>query len=116
MVDLVWEAGGDEKACVIFALLACRKYVLHSPDPEVLLSFLRRDMNENSTHGRYFKQRSLIELAESELFRLRMQACERIAKLMIDSVQDDEYLFTQVLLKRYLSIVERRSPDIVGIR
>ena len=42
----------------------------------------------------------MIELAESELFHLRMQACERIAKLMIDSVKDDEYLFTQVLLKR----------------
>ena len=42
----------------------------------------------------------MIELAESELFHMRMQTCERIAKRMIDSVQDDEYLFTQVLLKR----------------
>jgi hypothetical protein len=50
---------------------------------------------------RYFKRRSLMELAESELHRLRFAACERIAKLMIDSVQDDAYLFTDMLLKRY---------------
>jgi hypothetical protein len=50
---------------------------------------------------RYFRQQSFIELAESELHRLRIAACERIAKLMIDSVKDDNYLFTDVLLKRY---------------
>lgn len=50
---------------------------------------------------RYFKRRSLMELAESELHRLRFAACERIAKLMIDSVHDDAYLFTDMLLKRY---------------
>ena len=49
---------------------------------------------------RYFKRRSLIDLADSELHRLRFQACERIAKLMIDSVHDDSYLFTDVLLRR----------------
>jgi len=51
---------------------------------------------------RYFKQRSLADLDESELNRLRMQACERMAKLMIDSItNDDAYLFTDVLLRRY---------------
>ena len=25
VLSLAWEAGGDDKACVIFALLACRK-------------------------------------------------------------------------------------------
>jgi hypothetical protein len=45
---------------------------------------------------------SLIDLADSELHQLRLQACERIAKLMIDSVKDDAYLFTDVLLKRHV--------------
>ena len=79
--------------------IACMSKVLpNASSPSSLLQI--QGHNRGETHCRYFKQRSLIELADSELFRLRMQACERIAKLMIDSVQDDEYLFTQVLLKR----------------
>jgi len=51
--------------------------------------------------GRYFRERSLTDLDESELNRLRMQGCERMAKLMIDSItNDDAYLFTDVLLRR----------------
>jgi hypothetical protein len=46
---------------------------------------------------------SLTDLADSELYRLRVQACERMAKLMIDDVKDTAYLFTDVLLKRYLT-------------
>ena len=50
---------------------------------------------------RYFRQRSLTDLDESELHRLRMQGCERMAKLMIDSItSNDAYLFTDVLLRR----------------
>jgi hypothetical protein len=86
VLALAWEAGGDDKACVIFALLACRK------------------LSHRLTQGvdcRYFRQRSLTDLDESELHRLRMQGCERMAKLMIDSItSNDAYLFTDVLLRR----------------
>jgi hypothetical protein len=51
---------------------------------------------------RFFKQMSLTDLADSELHRLRMQTCERMAKLMIDDMKEDAYLFTDVLLKRYI--------------
>jgi hypothetical protein len=119
-VDLVWEAGEDDKACVVFALLACRKSVvfpyLHSVLDCLLpgcvtglnASFVLFGLEFIATDGRYFKQRSFIELAESELFRLRMQTCERIAKLMIDAVKDDDYLFTQVLLKRSVPLKHPR--------
>lgn len=41
-----------------------------------------------------------IDLANTELHRLRMQTCERIAKLMINGIKDDTFLFTQVLLQK----------------
>ena len=84
VLKLVWEAGGDDKACIIFAIMACRKYVLRST------MFICR----------YFKRKSYRELADVDLHDLRVTTCDRMAKLIIDSVDDDKYLFTDILLKR----------------
>jgi hypothetical protein len=80
----VWEAGGDDKACIIFALMACRKW-----NPMLCTAY-----------GRYFRQKSYRELADADLYGLRVTTCDRMAKLIIDSVDNDKYLFTDILLKR----------------
>jgi hypothetical protein len=49
---------------------------------------------------RYFRRKSWNELADADLYALRVTTCDRIAKLIIDSVNDDHYLFTDLLLKR----------------
>lgn len=49
---------------------------------------------------RYFKRKSYSELADADLHELRITTCDRMAKLIIDSVDDDKYLFTDMLLKR----------------
>jgi hypothetical protein len=51
--------------------------------------------------GRYFKRKGLMELADADLHHLRVTTCDRMAKLIIDSIDDDRYLFTDILLKRY---------------
>jgi len=43
---------------------------------------------------------SFKDLTDSELHALRAVACDRIAKLIIDSISDDHYLYTDILLKR----------------
>ena len=50
--------------------------------------------------GRYFKRKSRWELADADLYALRVTTCDRMAKLIIDSIDDDRYLFTDLLLKR----------------
>jgi hypothetical protein len=85
-LKLVWEAGGDDKACIAFALMACRKSSA---------SF--------TIDSRYFRRKALQELADADLYALRVATCDRMAKLIIDSVDDDRYLFTDILLKRYIN-------------
>jgi hypothetical protein len=43
----------------------------------------------------------MVELADADLYSLRMVTCDRMAKLIIDSVEDDKFLFTDILLKRF---------------
>jgi hypothetical protein len=50
--------------------------------------------------GRYFRRKSRRELADADLHALRVTTCDRMAKLIIDSIDDDHYLFTDLLLKR----------------
>ena len=50
---------------------------------------------------RYFRRKSWRELADADLYALRVTTCDRMAKLIIDSIDDDHYLFTDLLLKRY---------------
>src|SRR5271167_1788556 len=93
VLELVWDAGGDDKACIIFALMACRKF-----------NYPLKDVTELD---RYFRRKSWIELTDADLHKLRVTACDRMAKLIIDSVKDDRYLFTDLLLKRFPSQWER---------
>ena len=58
--------------------------------------FVGREVN-----GRYFRRKSWSELADADLYALRVTTCDRMAKLIIDSIEDDRYLFTDLLLKRY---------------
>ncbi len=69
------EAGG---ACVVYALLVCR---------------------------RWFHRQSLLELWAADLYRVRAVAAEIIAKRIIESEEDDQYLFERILLKRYAILV-----------
>ena len=54
-----------------------------------------------ATDDRYFRRKSWMELADADLYVLRVATCDRLAKLIIDSVHDDHYLFTDLLLKRF---------------
>ncbi|KAH8694986.1 putative potassium ion channel Yvc1 [Talaromyces proteolyticus] len=85
-------AGGEEyRACVIFCLLVCSKW---------------------------FKLQALSELWDASLLECRATACEVIAKHIIESEKDEDWLIKEALLKRYsilrkgeqtapMSVVER---------
>ncbi|KAK4184678.1 putative calcium channel [Podospora australis] len=72
-------AGGSEHAaCVVFCLLV---------------------------NKRWWKHQSLAELWDADLHNLRATACEVIAKQIIETEDDANYLMYSVLLKRYSIIV-----------
>ncbi|OQD89512.1 hypothetical protein PENANT_c002G08673 [Penicillium antarcticum] len=69
------KAGSDDyKACIVYCLLVC---------------------------VRWFKIQSTVELWDSDLHEVRAVACEVIAKRIIESEQDQDYLLRDILLKRY---------------
>ncbi|KAI9778957.1 MAG: hypothetical protein M1839_007768 [Geoglossum umbratile] len=75
VIRLAKEAGGEEyKACVVFGLLVCK---------------------------RWFKRQALLELWDAGLHDVQATACEIIAKALIENEEDENYLFQEVLLKRY---------------
>ncbi|KAH0538065.1 hypothetical protein FGG08_005327 [Glutinoglossum americanum] len=75
VIQLAKEAGGEEhKACVVFCLLVCKKW---------------------------FQRHALLELWDAGLHDVQATACEVIAKALIESEDDLDYLFQEVLLKRY---------------
>ncbi|KAL2260435.1 hypothetical protein VTK26DRAFT_5548 [Humicola hyalothermophila] len=79
------EAGGREHgACVVFCLLINKQWWHHQ---------------------------ALVELWDADLHQLRAIACEVIAKQIIESEEDTEYLLHSVLLKRY-SIMVNGEPTI----
>ncbi|KAH0552909.1 hypothetical protein GP486_006890 [Trichoglossum hirsutum] len=89
VVQLAKEAGGEEyKACVVFALLVCKKWVCGD---HFLLSL-------DDFQGWL---RLILELWDAGLHDVQATACEVIAKALIESEQDQDYLFQEVLLKRY---------------
>ncbi|THV45257.1 hypothetical protein BGAL_0510g00010 [Botrytis galanthina] len=74
------EAGGkDYGACVVYALLVCK---------------------------RWFKKQAMLELWDADLHNVRAVACEVIAKQLIETEEDQEYLLQNVLLKRYSVLVD----------
>jgi hypothetical protein len=75
VIQTAKEAGGKEHAaCVVYCLLVCK---------------------------RWFKRQALLELWDSDLHDVRAIACEVIAKHVIESEEDQDYLMQEVLLKRY---------------
>lgn len=73
-------AGGkDHGAAVVYCLLICKKW---------------------------FKRQALLELWDADLHHVRAEACEVIAKQIIEGEEDLDYLMEDVLLKRYAIIVD----------
>ncbi|KAI9934328.1 hypothetical protein MW887_005403 [Aspergillus wentii] len=94
------QAGGEElRACVLYCLLVCL---------------------------RWFKIQALVELWDSDLHECRALACEVIAKRIIESEEDEDFLFKEALLKRYSIFVDgeetypanviERSVDLHALR
>ncbi|KUI57454.1 Calcium channel YVC1 [Cytospora mali] len=74
------EAGGPENgACAVYCLLVCK---------------------------RWFKHQSLVELWDCDMHALRAVACEVVAKQIIETETDMNYLMHSVLLKRYSIMVD----------
>ncbi|KAI0995786.1 Calcium channel [Podosphaera aphanis] len=77
------DAGGtDGAACVVFCLLV-NKY--------------------------WFKKQSLLELWDADLYNLRATACDVIAKNLIETEENQDYLLGDVLLKRYSILVDGKQ-------
>ncbi|KAK2734524.1 hypothetical protein FQN55_002635 [Onygenales sp. PD_40] len=80
VIQTTREAGGEQyRACVVYALLVC---------------------------VRWFKLQALVELWDSDLHELRAVACEVLAKRIIESEEDQDYLMLEVLLKRYSVFID----------
>ena len=80
------EAGGNEHgACVVYCLLVCYKW---------------------------FKRQAILELWDADLHDVRATACEMLAKHIIESEEDQDYLLQDLLLKRYSILIngEETSP------
>ena len=74
------EAGGkDYGACVVYCLLV---------------------------NKRWFKKQASLELWDADLHNIRATACEVIAKQVIETEDDQDYLLQDVLLKRYSILVD----------
>ncbi|KAK3318064.1 cation channel-like protein [Apodospora peruviana] len=83
------EAGGrDRAACVVFCLLV---------------------------NKRWWKHQALAELWDAELHQLRALACEVIAKQLIESEENIDYLLHSVLLKRYSIVVDGKPTPPVNV-
>ncbi|KAK4097689.1 cation channel-like protein [Parathielavia hyrcaniae] len=83
------EAGGSEHGgCVVFCLLV---------------------------NKRWWRHQAQIELWDAELHQLRAVACEVVAKTLIESEDDDEYLLHSVLLKRYSILVDGHPTHPVNV-
>jgi hypothetical protein len=75
VVKLASEAGGvEDRSCVVFCLLICL---------------------------RWFKRQAILEMYDADLNDLRAEACQVIAKQIIEGCEDQDYLFQEVLLKRF---------------
>ncbi|KAL2267865.1 hypothetical protein VTJ83DRAFT_5142 [Remersonia thermophila] len=80
VIQAAREAGGRAHgACVVFCLLVNKRWWHHQAE---------------------------VELWDADLHTLRAVACEVIAKKMIESEEDTEYLLHDVLLKRYAIVVD----------
>ncbi|KZF23335.1 hypothetical protein L228DRAFT_219586 [Xylona heveae TC161] len=77
------KAGGDEYgACVVYCLLVCKKW---------------------------FKRQATLELWDADLHNVRAVACEMLAKHIIETQEDQQYLLQDVLLRRYSILVNGKE-------
>ncbi|KAK6507550.1 hypothetical protein TWF481_005980 [Arthrobotrys musiformis] len=86
VIELARNAGGEEnKSCVIYCLLVCFQW---------------------------FRWQSVKELYDADLGQLRAVACQMLAKRIIESTDDQDYLFQELLVKRFshLQNGERTDP------
>ncbi|KAG5950092.1 hypothetical protein E4U53_005492 [Claviceps sorghi] len=75
VIQAAKEAGGlENRGCVVYCLLV---------------------------NQRWFKHEAVVELWDSDLHKLRAEACQVIAKALIESEEDINYLLYEVLLRRY---------------
>ncbi|KAL2133527.1 hypothetical protein VTI74DRAFT_2213 [Chaetomium olivicolor] len=89
VIQAAREAGGREHgACVVFCLLV---------------------------NKRWWRHQSLVELWDADLHQLRAVACEVIAKKLIETEEDTEYLLHHVLLKRYSILVDGHPTHPVNV-
>ncbi|KAK9367697.1 hypothetical protein V1509DRAFT_625959 [Lipomyces kononenkoae] len=80
VLQLALEAAeGPNKACVIYALLTCKQW---------------------------YRRLELEELYDAELNLLRAKASEVIAKRLIDNETDQDFLFKQMLCRRFAIIID----------
>ncbi|KAG5979901.1 hypothetical protein E4U55_004645 [Claviceps digitariae] len=83
VIQAAKEAGGlENRGCVVYCLLV---------------------------NQRWFKHEAVVELWDSDLHKLRAEACEVIAKALIETEEDINYLLYEVLLRRY-SYLARTVP------
>merc|ERR1711964_805011 len=61
---------------------------------------------------RWFKKQAMLELWDADLHNIRAVACEVIAKQLIETEDNQEYLLQDILLKRYSIMIdgEQTSP------
>ncbi|TGZ77081.1 vacuolar cation channel [Ascodesmis nigricans] len=89
VVLLAREAGGSEYgAAVVFCLIVCL---------------------------RWFKRQAILELYDADLNNLRAEACQVIAKQLIEMEEDQDYLFSEILLKRYSIIRNGQESSPVSV-
>lgn len=83
VIQAAKEAGGNEtRGCVVYCLLV---------------------------NQRWFKHEAIAELWDSDLHKLRAEACGVIAKALIETEDDINYLLYEVLLRRY-SYIANGAP------
>ncbi|EPS45323.1 hypothetical protein H072_668 [Dactylellina haptotyla CBS 200.50] len=85
VIELCRNAGGEESgSCVIYCLLVCLEW---------------------------FRWQSLKELYDADLGQLRAVACQMLAKHIIESTDDQEYLFQELLVKRFCHLQNGETTD-----
>ncbi|MCJ1328433.1 hypothetical protein MMC10_005110 [Thelotrema lepadinum] len=85
VIQTAKQAGGKEfPSCIIYCLLVCKKW---------------------------FERQALLELWDSDLHRARAVACEVLAKKIIESEEDEEFLMQETLLKRYSILINGRETQ-----
>ena len=77
-------AGKEQEQCLVYCLLVCY---------------------------RWFKRQALLEPWDTDLHHVRATACEVMAKHIIESEEDQDYLLQDLLLKRYSIMINGKGTE-----